>query len=118
MRGKIRLSTAIKRDFCRFRGLSDRKNYPTARAMDDLFDTGGSFLPDCFVVRRLTQKELAKYLSVTPSALSQATKEGRPCQGWPVSEWATYRGGEVLWYEVPDEAAGEIRPPSLKDLFS
>jgi len=93
--------------------------------MDDLSDIGGSFggssLPDCFVVRRLTQKELAKALSVTPSALSQATQEGRHCQGWPVHEWATYRGGEVLWYEVPDETASEIRPPSLeslKDLLS
>ncbi len=86
--------------------------------MDDLSNSSSSFFADCFVVRRLTQKELAKYLNVTPSALSQATKQGRSCQGWPVSEWAECRGGRVFWYEVPDEAASEIRPPSLWSFLS
>lgn len=53
---------------------------------------------------RLTQKELASRLRVTPAAVSQATTKGHKCQGHPVAEWTERRGGQILWYEVPEEA--------------
>lgn len=85
--------------------------------MGDLSDMSTLLLPDYLQVRRLTQRELADLLGVTPSAVSQATKEGRPCSGHPVSEWATRRNGQVIWYEVPDQVVEDERPPTLKEIL-
>lgn len=64
---------------------------------------------------RLTQRELAGRLGVTPPALSQATSRGHRCSGHPVHRWAVRRGGQVIYYEVPTEVATEWEEDGQKE---
>lgn len=51
---------------------------------------------------RISQSDLADYLGVAASTLSQATSNGHKCKGYPVRAWAVYDGsGRVAGYEVP-----------------
>lgn len=50
----------------------------------------------------LSGKELAKILDVSAPTLSEATKKGYNCAGYPVSEWAQIsESGRVQGYDVP-----------------
>jgi len=50
----------------------------------------------------LSGKDLAKILDVSAPTLSEATKKGYNCAGYPVSEWAEIsESGRVKGYDVP-----------------
>ena len=50
----------------------------------------------------LSGKELAEILDVSAPTLSEATKKGYNCAGYPVSEWAEIsESGRVQGYDVP-----------------
>jgi hypothetical protein len=60
---------------------------------------------------RLSQKELADFLGVSRAAVSQATKRGHKCKGYPVQSWAVYDGaGRVTGYDVPDRVVKRGQP--------
>lgn len=57
----------------------------------------------------VTGKDLAELLDVPRSTLSEATKEGRECGGYDVSEWAErYDSGRVKGYDLPEELLEEM----------
>lgn len=52
---------------------------------------------------RLSGKELANRLGVAPQSLSEAARENRYCQGYPVCDWARYDHRDwISHYEVPE----------------
>lgn len=63
----------------------------------------------------IIQTELAQLLDRTPAAVSQATREGHICGGYPVQDWAIRdRSGRVSGYVVPNDILTELEcaPPA------
>jgi hypothetical protein len=61
---------------------------------------------------RLSQKDLAEFLGVSRAAVSQATKRGHKCEGYPVRAWAKVdASGRVTGYEVPDRVVKRGHQP-------
>lgn len=64
---------------------------------------------------RLSQGELAKYFGVARATISEATREGYKCKGYPVRSWAIYDGsGRVAGYEVPDHVMDQAAPAKVQ----
>lgn len=64
---------------------------------------------------RLSQKELADFLGVSRAAVSQATKRGHKCKGFPVRAWAEVdASGRVAGYDVPDHVVKRGQPEEDK----
>lgn len=60
---------------------------------------------------RLSQKDLAEFLGVSRAAVSQATKRGHKCEGYPVRAWVKMdASGRVTGYEVPDHVVKRGQP--------
>jgi hypothetical protein len=60
---------------------------------------------------RLSQKELADFLGVSRAAVSQATKRGHKCKGYPIRAWAEVdASGRVTGYDVPDRVVKRGQP--------
>jgi hypothetical protein len=63
---------------------------------------------------RLSQKDLAEFLGVSRAAVSQATKRGHKCEGYPVRAWAKVdASGRVTGYEVPDHVVKSGQPEEV-----
>lgn len=60
---------------------------------------------------RLSQKDLAEFLGVSRAAVSQATKRGHKCKGYPIRAWAEVdASGRVMGYQVPDRVVRRGQP--------
>lgn len=96
------MSTSAEREGAKKEG-SKREGAEREDAESDSSDERGAGTESGGKLPHVSGKALAEAIGVSQAAISSAVNEGRPCQDYPVHEWARRREGSrfILGYQVP-----------------